>query len=51
MRVPRTRETVMLVRVRSALELRREDSAAIAEVAAGLGRGVTDRVVSVTVEM
>lgn len=53
--VPRTRDTVMLVRESVAFERSSEDWPAIAEVAAGLGRGVTEREsvveVSVTVDM
>ena len=47
--VPRTRETMMFVRVRLASEERREDCIASAEVAAGFGNGVIEILVSVTV--
>ena len=47
--VPRTKETIMFVRVRLAFEERRSDCIANAEVAAGLGNGVIDILVSVTV--
>jgi hypothetical protein len=47
--VPRTKETIMFVRVRSAFEERRSDCIANAEVAAGFGNGVIDILVPVTV--
>jgi hypothetical protein len=47
--VPRTRETIMFVRVRLAFEERRSDCTANAEVAAGFGNGVMEILVSVTV--
>lgn len=47
--VPRTRETVMFVRESVAFDRSSEDWPAIAEVAAGFGRGVTESVVDVSV--
>jgi hypothetical protein len=49
-RTPRARETVMFVRVREALEVRREEAAARPAVAAGFGRAVTENEVWMTVE-
>jgi hypothetical protein len=49
-RTPRTKETVMFVRVRVALEERREEAAARPAVAAGFGRAVMENEVWMTVE-
>ena len=47
--VPRTKDTIMFVRVRLAFEEMRSDCRVNAEVAAGFGNGVIEILVSVTV--
>jgi hypothetical protein len=48
-RTPRTRETVMFVRVRLAFEVRREEACARPAVAAGFGSAVTEKETEVCV--